>query len=43
MIRIERLNFTDTGAARKAGTFALRDVSLHVRPGEYFVLLGPTG
>ena len=36
MIRIDRLNFA-------VGSFALKDVSLHVRPGEYFVLLGPTG
>lgn len=36
MIRIEQLDFS-------IGSFALRDVSLHVRPGEYFVLLGPSG
>lgn len=36
MIRIEHLDFS-------VGTFALRDVCLHVRRGEYFVLLGPTG
>jgi len=36
MIRVENLNMT-------VGRFALEDVSLHVRPGEYFVLLGPTG
>ncbi len=36
MIRIEQLNFA-------VGQFALSDVELHVRPGEYFVLLGPTG
>ncbi len=36
MIRIDQLDFA-------VGSFALKDVSLHVRPGEYFVLLGPTG
>ncbi len=36
MIRIERLNFS-------VGGFALRDVSLDVPPGQYFVLLGPSG
>jgi len=36
MIRIENLNMT-------VGDFSLEDVSLHVRPSEYFVLLGPTG
>lgn len=36
MIRIERLHFS-------VGNFALDDVSLHVRPGEYFVILGPSG
>lgn len=36
MIRIERLHFS-------VGNFALEHVSLHVRPGEYFVLLGPSG
>lgn len=36
MIRIEQLSFA-------VGSFALRDVWLHVRPGEYFVLLGPSG
>lgn len=36
MIRIDKLNFS-------VGSFALEGVSLHVRPGEYFVVLGPSG
>jgi ABC-type Fe3+/spermidine/putrescine transport system ATPase subunit len=36
MIHIQQLNFS-------VGGFALGDVCLHVGPGEYFVLLGPTG
>ena len=36
MIRIDGLQFT-------VGDFALRDVTLHVRRGEYFVLLGKPG
>ncbi len=36
MIQLESLNLS-------VGSFSLRDVSLHVREGEYFVLLGPTG
>jgi ABC-type sugar transport system ATPase subunit len=31
------------GLACRAGAFELRDVSLQVEEGEYFVLLGPTG
>ena len=37
MIRIEGLS-NDWG-----GIFSLKDISLHVRRGEYFVILGPTG
>ncbi len=36
MIRVEHLGF-------RAGTFELRNVSMQVEEGEYFVLLGPTG
>lgn len=36
MIHIEGLHYS-------VGSFALEDISLHVRPGEYFVLLGPSG
>jgi len=36
MIRIENLKL-------QLGQFALDDVSMHVRQGEYFVLLGPSG
>jgi len=36
MIRVKNLNLA-------VGAFALCDVSLHVAPGEYFVLFGPSG
>jgi len=36
MIRIENLSL-------QAGAFQVQNVNLHVKPGEYFVLLGPTG
>jgi ABC-type Fe3+/spermidine/putrescine transport system ATPase subunit len=36
MLRVERLSI-------RLGEFDLRDISLEVREGEYFVLLGPTG
>jgi len=36
MIRVDGLSYS-------VGGFTLRDLSLHVRPGEYFVLLGPSG
>ena len=36
MITIKNLNI-------HLGEFNLRDINLHIREGEYFVLLGPTG
>lgn len=36
MLRIESLSIT-------LGEFSVRDVSLEIRPGEYFIILGPTG
>jgi len=36
MIRTEKVNF-------RAGDFGLREVTLHVRAGEYFILMGPPG
>ena len=36
MLDVERLH-------KRVGDFALRDISLHVDRGEFFVLLGPTG
>ncbi|NLW82015.1 MAG: ABC transporter ATP-binding protein [Desulfovibrionales bacterium] len=32
-----------SGLSLRLGDFALQDVSLHVRPGEFFALMGPTG
>ncbi len=43
MIRIENLNLVVGNTAVASGSFALRDLSLHIKPEEYFVLLGPTG
>ena len=36
MLQIESLSIT-------LGEFSVRDVSLEIRPGEYFIILGPTG
>jgi len=36
MLRIESLSIT-------LGEFSVRNVSLEIRPGEYFIILGPTG
>nr|WP_320160999.1 ATP-binding cassette domain-containing protein [uncultured Methanoregula sp.] len=36
MLRTESLSIT-------LGDFSVRDVSLEIRPGEYFIILGPTG
>jgi molybdate transport system ATP-binding protein len=36
VLRIESLSIT-------LGEFSVRDVSLDIRPGEYFIILGPTG
>jgi molybdate transport system ATP-binding protein len=36
VLRIETLSIT-------LGEFSVRDVSLEIRPGEYFIILGPTG
>lgn len=36
MLRIESLSIT-------LGDFSIRDVSLEIRPNEYFIILGPTG
>ncbi len=36
MLRIESLSIT-------LGEFSVRDVSLEIQPGEYFIILGPTG
>jgi molybdate transport system ATP-binding protein len=36
VLRIESLSVT-------LGEFSIRDVSLEIRPGEYFIILGPTG
>jgi molybdopterin-binding protein len=43
MIRVEKLHFQVGNPARPGAGFALRDVSLDVAAGQYFVLLGPTG
>jgi len=43
MIRVENLNLVVGDPAGKGGSFALQNISLHVKPEEYFVLLGPTG
>ena len=39
MIQIENLNFTYSGAARPS----LSDISLHIAPGQFVLLCGPTG
>jgi len=38
-----KVKLTLEGIAKKLGDFSLKEISLEVKPGEYFVILGPSG